>query len=132
MIGMSATTGKPLAGDAHLVQSIADILTTPIGTRVMRRDYGSALFELLDAPLNALTRLRLFAASADALRRWEPRIRLTRVALIDGEGSGTGFGAGSFSGGRATLQLEGQRTDAPDPTSLVRLTIPLNQSRISA
>ncbi len=132
MIGMNATTGKPLAGDAHLVQSIADILTTPIGTRVMRRDYGSALFELIDAPLNALTRLRLFAATADALRRWEPRIRLTRVALIDGEGSGTGFGAGSFSGGRATLQLEGQRTDAPDPTSLVRLTIPLNQSRISA
>lgn len=127
MIGMNASTGKPLAGDAHLVQSIADILTTPIGTRVMRRDYGSALFELLDAPLNALTRLRLFAATADALRRWEPRIRLTRVALIDGEGSGTGF-----AGGRATLQLEGQRTDAPDPTSLVRLTIPLNQSRISA
>ena len=127
LIGMDAETGKPLAGDAHLAQSIADILTTPIGTRVMRRDYGSALFELIDAPLNALTRLRLFAATADALRRWEPRLRLTRVKLLDGEGSGTGFAAG-----RATLQIEGQRLDAADPTSLVRLTIPLYKSRIPA
>lgn len=127
MTGMNAETGKPLAGDAHLGQSIADILTTPIGTRVMRRDYGSALFELIDAPLNALTRLRLFAATADALRRWEPRLRLTRVKLIDGEGSGTGFAAG-----QATLQIEGQRIDAADPTSLVRLTIPLRSTRIPA
>ncbi len=120
MIGMDASTGKPLSGDAHLGQSIADILSTPIGTRVMRRDYGSALFELIDAPLNALTKLRLFAATADAIRRWEPRLSLTRVALVEDAAQGATFAVGS-----AVLQLEGTRTDAPASTSLVRLTIPL-------
>ena len=48
MIGMSAVTGKPLEGLDHLRQSIADILSTPIGTRVGRREYGSLLAELVD------------------------------------------------------------------------------------
>jgi len=114
MIGMDASTGKPLSGDAHLAQSIGDILSTPIGTRVMRRDYGSALFELLDAPMNALTRLRLFAATAVALARWEPRLKLTRVSVAD-----------PAVPGRFALTIEGQRTDDPSPNSLTRLTIPL-------
>jgi hypothetical protein len=41
-------TRKALEGIDHLKQSIIDILTTPIGSRVMRRDYGSRLFELVD------------------------------------------------------------------------------------
>lgn len=53
MNGMDATTGKPLSGDAHLAQSVADILTTPIGSRVMRRSYGSLIPSLIDAPINA-------------------------------------------------------------------------------
>ena len=114
MIGMDATTGKPLSGDAHLAQSIDDILSTPIGTRVMRRDYGSALFELLDGPMNPLARLRLFAATAVALARWEPRLKLTRVGVAD-----------PAPAGRFALTIEGQRTDAPGPNSLTRLTIPL-------
>ena len=47
MTGMDRETGKSLSGIEHLRQSIRDILTTPIGSRVMRRDYGSRLFELL-------------------------------------------------------------------------------------
>jgi phage baseplate assembly protein W len=34
--GMSATTGKPLDGADHLRQSVADILGTPLGSRVGR------------------------------------------------------------------------------------------------
>jgi phage baseplate assembly protein W len=41
MIGTNATSRKPLAGIEHLRQSIRDILTTPIGSRIMRRDFGS-------------------------------------------------------------------------------------------
>ena len=52
MRGMSATSGKELEGLDHLKQSIIDILTTPIGSRVMRRNYGSRLFELVDKPIN--------------------------------------------------------------------------------
>nr|VFK47168.1 MAG: hypothetical protein BECKTC1821D_GA0114238_104214 [Candidatus Kentron sp. TC] len=40
MAGMSAFTGKHFSDIAHLRQSITDILTTPIGSRVMRREYG--------------------------------------------------------------------------------------------
>ena len=74
--------GDRLAGLAHLAQSITDILTTPIGSRVMRRDYGSNLPDLIDQPMNGFTRLRLFAATAGALQRWEPRIRVAQVEVI--------------------------------------------------
>ncbi|OSM01660.1 GPW/gp25 family protein [Magnetofaba australis] len=77
--GMDSTTGVGLEAMASLRQSVRDILTTPLGTRVMRRDYGSRLFELVDAPLNQGTLLAIYAATAEALDRWEPRLRLTRT-----------------------------------------------------
>jgi phage baseplate assembly protein W len=80
MQGTSNTTGKPVDGIDHLRQSITDILTTPTGSRVMRRTYGSRLFELVDAPLDAGTRLEIFAATAEALIRWEPRLKVTKVS----------------------------------------------------
>lgn len=82
MRGTSATDGRALAGEAHLRQSVADILLTPLGSRVMRRDYGSLIPELLDQPFNAATRARLYGATAMALMRWEPRFRLARVQLL--------------------------------------------------
>ena len=81
MIGINRKTGKPLAGIEHLKQSVVDILTTPIGTRVMRRDYGSNLFKLIDAPVNSSTIVAIYAATAEALDKWEPRFKLTRVQL---------------------------------------------------
>ncbi|WP_213908628.1 GPW/gp25 family protein [Stutzerimonas nitrititolerans] len=107
MIGMSAGTGRMVADSAHLAQSIADILTTPIGSRVMRREYGSQLPDLIDAPLNDATRLQAYAATAMALMRWEPRIRLSRVQLFLGDRPG-----------QAVLDVEGTRTDSNEPLSL--------------
>lgn len=80
MRGVNASTGKPLAGIEHLRQSVRDILSTPVGSRVMRRGYGSQLFRLVDAPLNASTRMDLFAATADALAQWEPRIAVEGIS----------------------------------------------------
>lgn len=114
MIGLSSRTGAPIAGDAHLAQSIADILTTPIGSRVCRRDYGSLLAELIDQPFNGRTKIRLFAATALALRRWERRITLRQVSVAVGDV------AGSF-----VLDLAGVRTGAPAGNALIRLTVPL-------
>lgn len=85
MNGMDAATGQPLSGIEHLRQSLRDILTTPIGTRVMRRDYGSRLYELVDAPLNRGTIAELYAATAEAIRKWEPRFRLTSVQIASAE-----------------------------------------------
>jgi phage baseplate assembly protein W len=96
MIGTNATTGKAMAGVDHLRQSVTDILTTPIGSRVMRREYGSQLFSLVDAPLNRSTVMDLMAATADAIERWEPRIRLTKV-MPSGDADG-----------RVSISLEGQ------------------------
>jgi len=87
MIGMNRQTGKRLSAIDHIRQSISDILTTPIGTRVMRRTYGSFLFELIDAPFNPATRQRMFAATIDALTRWEPRI-LVQTINITGDMAG--------------------------------------------
>lgn len=83
MIGMSALTGKKISGVDHLKQSIADILNTPIGTRVMRRDYGSRLFELIDQPINRNSLIAIKSAVAEALSRWESRVVVKRVDLID-------------------------------------------------
>lgn len=81
MDGLNATDGKRLGGMEHLRQSIRDILTTPLGSRVMRRDYGSRLFELIDAPVNRETIIDIYAATAEAIARWEPRFQTTRVVI---------------------------------------------------
>lgn len=82
MRGLDRNTGGTIDDEAeHIRQSIGDILTTPIGSRVMRRDYGSVIPELIDQPLNAKTILRLYAASAAALMKWEPRIKLASISV---------------------------------------------------
>jgi len=125
MSGMNRNAGVALDGDAHLVQSIDDILSTPIGTRPMRRDYGSTLFELIDGPANELGKLRLFAAVADALRRWEPRITVTRIGIVAAR-------AEDMAAGAFMLLLDGIRTDVPAPNSLTRLTVPLRNPALAA
>lgn len=79
MKGIDANTGKSLSGIDHLRQSVRDILTTPLGSRVMRRDYGSRLYQLIDAPQNRSTIMELYAATVEALHRWEPRFRVATV-----------------------------------------------------
>lgn len=95
MNGTDANTGKRLAGLDHLRQSIRDILTTPIGSRVMRRDYGSRLYRLVDAPLNRATILDLYAATAEALATWEPRIEVQEVRAAEADA------------GKVTISLRG-------------------------
>ena len=78
---MNRNSGAPLSGVDHLRQSIIDILTTPIGSRVMRRDYGSRLYELVDAPVNRTLLVEIYSAVAEALIKWEPRFQLSRVQV---------------------------------------------------
>lgn len=88
MIGLDRRTGLPLAGIAHLRQSIEDILTTPLGSRRMRPDYGSQLRRYVDLPVNEGWKSAVQAEVARALGRWEPRLQLKRVkvvAVLDGQ-----------------------------------------------
>lgn len=111
MTGMNRHTGQRIDGNTHLRQSIADILTTPVGTRVMRRGYGSMIPELIDQPMNESTTLRLYAATVFAIISNEPRLEISQVQLIINDQ------------GQPTITLDGDRTDT---RALVRLeTLPL-------
>lgn len=74
--------GGHVEGWPAVAQSIFTILTTRIGSRVFRRDFGSRLPELIDAPMNDAGRLAVYVAVADALDRWERRFILQRVSMI--------------------------------------------------
>lgn len=82
MSGMDRQTGRSLDGWPHIRQSVTDLLTTRVGTRVHRRDYGTAAMDLIDRPASAETVLDRFVAIADALDRWEPRVALTGFRLL--------------------------------------------------
>ncbi len=87
MIGLSRLSGQRLDGDAHLRQSLHDLMTTPIGSRVMRRDYGSLLPHLIDSPATPRLLMQLRAAILHAILRWEPRVRPVAIHLsIDAQG----------------------------------------------
>ncbi|MGJ7548189.1 GPW/gp25 family protein [Pseudomonas alloputida] len=95
MIGMDRRTGKQLSGQAHLRQSIEDILTTPLGSRRMRPEYGSSLRRYVDLPVNDGWKSAVQAEVARALGRWEPRLELERVKVV------------SVVGGQITMELSG-------------------------
>lgn len=82
MIGMDRRTGRSLTGIAHLRQSIEDILTTPLGSRRMRPDYGSTLRRFVDLPVSEGWKSAVQAEVARALGRWEPRLKLTAVRVV--------------------------------------------------
>ena len=81
MRGMGNKNGDYLGDLEHLRQSIVDILTTPIGSRVVCRDYGSALFRLVDQPVNRELFAKIYAAVSDAIDKWEPRFKVEKVTI---------------------------------------------------
>lgn len=93
---MNINTGEHLEGIEHLKQSITNILTTPIGSRVMRREYGSKLFEKIDRPLNGELIAEIYSDVVEALYDWEPRFELIQVSVQ------------SFAKGFLVLDLEGR------------------------
>ena len=114
---MSRESGRELETEIDQIrQSIQDILTTPIGTRIMRREYGSLLPQLIDSPFNEITLLQLYAATATALLQWEDRITLNSVSINQ-------VGRGKFILDLSMSILDSNRTDS--------LSIPLNFGAIS-
>jgi len=108
---MNRETGASIGTLGHISQSMTDILTTRIGARLTRREYGSLLPELVDHPFNDATRLRVCAGSVMALMRWEPRISLSRVQFL-----------GATLQGQSVLDIEGSVIDSNEAFSL---SIPL-------
>lgn len=82
MIGMDCRTGQSLSGLEHLRQSIEDILSTPVGSRRMRPDYGSKLGLFLELPVSEGWKSALQAEVVRSLECWEPRLKLERVRVL--------------------------------------------------
>lgn len=110
-IGMSRTDGRMLTDAEHISQSLGDILRTPVGTRVMRREYGSLLFDMIDQPQTPALELQIKVAIYMAVLRWEPRISLTSVTTER-----------HFSG-QMVINLTGQHAETGESLSL---TIPVS------
>jgi phage baseplate assembly protein W len=104
---MSRRTGKRLSPEEHIRQSLEDILSTPKGSRVMLRDYGSRLFELLG---KGIDKMSIFTAVHEAVARWEPRVRLNAVKVLDGPEEEK-----KLSDGKVSILLDGviKVTDTP-------------------
>ena len=79
---MNINTGRSIEDMEHLRQSITNILSTPIGSRIMRRDYGSRLFKRLDAPLTGELLAEIYADVVEALFSYEPRFEVTNVSVV--------------------------------------------------
>lgn len=73
-VGLDRSSGRWINGKEHLIQSLHDLLMTPVGSRVMRRDYGSILPFLVDQPMNTHTMMQMRAAIVHCLSKWEPRV----------------------------------------------------------
>lgn len=97
--GFDKNTGTAISDDAHITQSLYDILHTPLGSRVMRREYGSLLSELIDEPDNAAARLKVMSACYMALTRWEMRVSIQRIEVKPDENN------------IPTLYFQGTKTD---------------------
>jgi len=109
--GMSRDTGGTLADLDHIRQSVRDILLTPVGSRVMRRSYGSLLSTLIDQPQNEALRLQIMSACYMAILQWEPRVKLTGISYES-----------AFDGGMV-VEITGSRTDTAQDFSL---TVPVS------
>lgn len=66
-------------------QSVATILDTEPGERLMLPSFGCGLRRYLMEPNTTLTRSSMAADISDALAEWEPRITLVNVAVTPGE-----------------------------------------------
>lgn len=80
---MSRYTGAEVTELEHIQQSLEDISTTPIGSRVMRREYGTLLANLMDQPISEALYLKIYSTLYTAYVRWEDRIEISQIKVAD-------------------------------------------------
>jgi phage baseplate assembly protein W len=78
-----------VTGVEEVDAAIRMILSTVPGERVMRPDFGCAMWEQIFAPLTAGTVGLIEQAVREALERWEPRIQLAAVSAAPEQDTGT-------------------------------------------
>ncbi len=79
-LGFDQQGGMAMAGGTDRIeQSIRIILSTAPGERVMRPDFGCAVWDFVFAPITRATLSQMADATAEALKRWEPRITVQEI-----------------------------------------------------
>lgn len=78
-----------VTGVEELDAAIRMILSTVPGERVMRPEFGCAMWEMLFAPLTAGTIGLIEQAVREALERWEPRVEVEAVDAEAQQSTGT-------------------------------------------
>lgn len=81
MAGMDRSTGRWISDWDHTSQSLDDVVTTPLGERVLRRMYGAEDDAIVDKPASVKGLTPAVMAVAVPVHRWEPRVRLQRVTI---------------------------------------------------
>ena len=70
-------------GTDEIDAALRMILATAPGERVMRPDFGCAMWEQVFAPITPNTLGLIEQSVREALARWEPRIQLESVSAVD-------------------------------------------------
>lgn len=68
-------------GRELVVQSIRQIIGTILGSRVMRRDFGSRIHDIPFEPADESTVVLVRHFIIEAVTRWEKRVRLTSLSV---------------------------------------------------
>jgi phage baseplate assembly protein W len=71
------------SGEEKVHASVRTILSTALGERVMRPDFGSDLHNQVFASINAATLGALAFSVRKALLAWEPRIKVQDIQVSD-------------------------------------------------
>ncbi len=95
--GLNRNDGTPLSDWAHVEQCEQVIFTTRIGSRVMRRTFGSAVPGILGKNLVPSTMLKFWTAICAAIDLWEPRTRVTNIDYPRPPNSASTMAAGQLS-----------------------------------
>jgi len=72
-----SNAGERIKDSLHL------ILATRIGERVMNPEFGSRLYELVFEPNDTVLQRLLVFYTAEAIKRWEKRVDLIKVTILD-------------------------------------------------
>jgi phage baseplate assembly protein W len=72
-------------GPERIQDAIWIVLSTSLGERLMRPDFGAGVHEYVFQSNSDVMRTLLKSAVNEALLKWEPRIELTNVSVQEGD-----------------------------------------------
>ncbi|MBN9047460.1 MAG: GPW/gp25 family protein [Rhizobiales bacterium] len=95
MAGIDRRTGRVIDNLASAYQGVEVILMTRIGSRVMRREFGAGIVELLGRKMTPSLFAAFQSLIATAIDLWEPRFSVRQV-IVTGTADDIRLGRAGF------------------------------------